>query len=379
MRKNTPPFIEGELPQVIVLTGDDYIGREKAKEKILSRLFSQSNDFTEERFNASVESFEAYLERIIAPSLFQSTRIFHIRHAQTFTDSDIERLASILTVEFSDVYVLIEFLEKKGRKKKGKGIAEKLAIKKKVKDNPTKYLYLKFDKPPDYKMASWLGTQVPILFNRNISKTGAESLIDLSGYELDKLYSELQKIDIHLPEKAPIDKEAVEKITGASRTMSPFELAEALGRRELPRILEIIESLYQSNFYAPPCISAVFNHFWKIFKVRAFALENRERVNEYFGARYTQQTKIAHEIGVATGLLRSSDPEKKAYPVIILSGIIDQARKFTNNQLRQIFDWLRDFDVGVKTGKIKPTKQTFQLLCYKIFRVSELQEKDTVL
>ncbi len=376
MKKNKVPFLDGELPQVFVVTGDDYIGREKAKEKIIARLYTQFSDITEERYDSTIEPFEVYVERIITPSLFQSVRIFHIRHAQTLSANEIQRLSLLLSVDFPDVYVFIEFEVKRGRKSKSGGVAEKLAIKEKVKSNPEKFTYLKFDKPPDYKMAEWLTVQVPMLFNRKISKTGAENLIDLTGYELDKLYSELQKIDIHLPEKAPIDKEAVESITGASRAISPFELAEALGRKDMPRVLEIIDSLFQSTFNAPPCITAMFNHFWKILKIRAFALENKEMMNAFSRTRYAEKMRIAFEIGVAAGLLQSSDPEKKAYPVMILSGIIDLARKYTYDQLRKIFNWLRAFDVGVKTGMVKPTKQAFQLLCYRIVRVAELTDKD---
>ena len=379
MKQDIVKLLEGELPQVIVFSGDDYIGREKAKENIINKLYLKYTDITEERFDSTREPFEVYIERIITPSLFQSVRIFHIRHVQDYTDRELHRLEVILSTDFPDVYVIIEFEAKNGRKAKKQSVATKLAIKSKVKNNPKKYLHLQFDKPPDYKLAEWLTIQVPILFNRRISKEGAECILDLAGNELDKLYSELQKIDIHLPDKASIDKVAVETITDASRAMSPYELAGALGQKNLPRVLEIIESLYQHNFYAPPTIAVIFRHFWNVLKVRAYANENKDTANAYFRAQYTEKTKIAHEIGVKTGLLRESDPEKKAYPVMILSRIIDQASEFNNEHLKQIFIWLRDFDVGIKTGYVKPTKQAFQLLCYRIVRVAELAKKDAVL
>jgi hypothetical protein len=106
-------------------------------------------------------------------------------------------------------------------------------------------------------------------------------------------------------------------------------------------------------------------------------MENREKANAYFNARYAEQTAIAHEIGVATGLLQPDDTVKKAYPVMVLSGVINQARSFTDAQLRQIFEWLREFDVGVKTGAVKPTKTAMHLLCYRIVRVAELIAKET--
>lgn len=379
MKQDIVTILEGKIPQVIVLTGDDTIGREKAKEKIIEKLYAQFDDAIEERFDSLIESFEVFIERTITPSLFQTVRIFHIRHAQDLLSHELQRLEFILSAELPDVYIFIEFEEKNRKKNKSEGVPEKLDIKLKIKDNPAKYAYLRFEKPPDYKLAKWLMTQVQGLFHRKISKTGAEYLIDLVGNELDKLYSELQKIDIHLPDKAPIDKAAIERITGASRSMSPFELAKALGRKDLPRVLEIVDSLYNANFFAPSCISVMFKHFWNILKIRAFADENKDMVNAYFRTQYPEQTKIAHEIGVATGSLAKSDPEKKAYPVMVLSGIIDQAVKYKYEHLKKIFTWLREFDVGVKTGQVKPTKQAFQLLCYRIVRVAQLKEKDALL
>lgn len=379
MKKNLFNIPEGELPQVIVISGEDYIGREKAKENIIKRLYSQFSDITEERFDSTREPFEVYIERIITPSLFQSVRIFHIRHAQEYTDKELKRLDAIVSAEFPDVYVLIEVETKKGRKSKKQSPAAILNIKTKVKKNPGKYLYLQFDKPPDYKLAEWLTVQVPLLFNRNISRDGAERIIDLAGNELDKLYSELQKIDINLPDGAPIDKAAIEAITDASRLISPYELAGALGQKNLPRVLEIVDSLYRHTFYAPPTIAVIFRHFWNVLKIRAFATENKDMANAYFRAQYTEKTNIAHKIGVKTGMLRESDPVKKAYPVMVLSKIIEQASEFKNEHLKQIFIWLRDFDVGIKTGFVKPTKQVFQLLCYRIVRVAELARKEVAL
>jgi len=58
--------------------------------------------------------------------------------------------------------------------------------------------------------------------------------------------------------------------------------------------------------------------------------------------------------------------------VIIASGIILQAKKFTDEELKAICKWLLDFDVGIKTGKISGSQQNVQLFCYRIARVSEL-------
>jgi DNA polymerase III delta subunit len=366
---------EYNATQVMFFSGDDYIGREKAKERIFSNLFARYPELIQGHFDSSRESFEEYVERMISPSLFPAVRLFHVLHAQLLTPDQAQALASALAVDFQDVFISIQWEPQDIKQKKKESFADIVKIRDRIKTQPEKFAHFEFKKPPEYKMAAWLTEQVPVLFRRTISKASAEALLDLTGHELDRVYAELQKIDINLPEGAAIGKEAIEKIIGATREMSVFELADACSRKDMPRALTIIESLFQTGFAAPLFVSALFHHFWRIFKVRAYALENRDRVNEFFKARYTDQTRIAHEIGVASGLLRKDDPEKKAYPVMILSGVIDHARRFTGEQLRHIFSWLERFDVGVKTGTVKPTKQSVELLCYRIIRVAELEEK----
>jgi DNA polymerase III delta subunit len=196
------------------------------------------------------------------------------------------------------------------------------------------------------------------------------------GTELEKLYSELQKIDIYLPEKKSITRESIIKISGVSRIKNPFELAEALGKKNMVHAAEIIDSLFAANFYAPTVIAIIFQHFWRLLKIRAFAKDNRAIINNFYKKQYKEKMKIAHTIGIATGVLRKTDPVNKAYPVMILSNIIDQAKNFTDNHLNIIFTFLRDFDIGIKTGRYKATKQSLHFLCNSILNGKVIREKE---
>lgn len=367
------------MTKVLVLTGNDYLGREKLRSSFLTSIFEKHGEVTEEKFDPSAEPFASYIERAITPSLFQDIRIFEIRHAQGLKKDELQIFSEILKSKPDDVFFLIEF-ESSGKKKKGeKGVAAALGIDALEKTDSGYFAYRKFDRPPDYQMVQWLTEQMPILFNRKITKDGAEALTDLAGNELDKLYSELQKIDINLAEGAIIDKNTVEEIIGASREMSPFELARALGQKDFPRTLEIIESLFATSFYAPPVISIIFQYFWKLMKIRIYAENNRDRANTYFKTTYKQKTEAAYNIGVESGVMNSSDSVNKAFPVMVKSGIIDDAVKYKQEHLKEIFFWLRDYDTGIKTGRVPANKESFQELCFKIVRVSEISERKAVL
>ena len=372
--KEITQVIEGSsFPQVIILTGDDYMGREKAKEKIKTTLQQRHGEISEEHYDSTRESFTLFTERMLTHSLFQTVRLFQIRHAQNLSEKDIPHLELALSNPMQDVFILLE-TEQKSEKKKD--VLEKLDLKKREKKEPGRFAILEFSRPPDYKMVQWLMTQVPLLFSREITKGGADTLIEYVGYELDRLYSELVKLDIHLPDKAAIDKQTVEHVIGATREMTVFELSKALAQKDLTRALTIVNSLFSDSFSAPACIGAIFHHFWKIYKIRAFATMHRDQANAFFKTAYQAQMKVAFDIGVATGILKPDDTEKKAYPVMILSGLIEQARSFQYEHLKQILHWLRDFDVGVKTGRVKPTRQNIEQLCYSIVRVAEILPRE---
>jgi DNA polymerase III delta subunit len=225
-------------------------------------------------------------------------------------------------------------------------------------------------------MADWLESQTPFLVNRTISKSDAGYLIDLVGNDSAVLYSELQKIDIHLPAKKRIDRAAIESVSGATRLMTQFECAQALGRKDFARVLEIIDSLYLGSVYLPLYINAIFKHFWALFRINNYALANPQELSEFQRAikRYDKavQNNLGLKIGVAAGLL-SDAQAGGVYPIIIKSGVVQQALSFREQDYKKIFKWLGEYDIGIKTGRIDDSKIGFQLLCYKIFRAGALE------
>jgi hypothetical protein len=82
-------------------------------------------------------------------------------------------------------------------------------------------------------------------------------------------------------------------------------------------------------------------------------------------------------IGKAAGVLGDGQ-QKRIFPVLIKSGIVEQARSYSTGELSQILAWLLEFDTGFKTGKFEPTEQAMQLLCYKIIRIRTLAKDGAV-
>jgi DNA polymerase III delta subunit len=364
------------IAPVTILSGNEPIGMERARLNCIAAVRAAHSDCTIEKFDHASDKINDFLESMLTPSLFQNTRVFIINHCQELSDSDLKALDRVLKEPIPDVYLIIGIDDQK-RGKEEVSIAKKLHLKKRAADTE-RFAMMEFEKPPDYKLSQWLTAQVPVLLGRRIGKTEADCLVDTVGTDLDTLYSELQKIDIHLAPDAPIQRDDIETIAGASRQMTVFELAGALGTRNLVRSLQVIDSLFSGSFAAPVMTATLFRHFWALFRIRRFA-ESNASVMKQFNSRgsypNTAQNEAAFEIGKAAGLLRESE-QRKIYPVMIASGIVPQARSFSDKELKTILRLLLDFDVGVKTGRVNPDRHAVQLLCYRIVRSKELLDAE---
>jgi DNA polymerase III delta subunit len=350
-----------------VLWGEDTVSREREREAIATDISGREGPCTRERWDSALETGAIFIQRMLAPSLFPETRIFHLPHAQTLASEDLDDLDAALASEIPGIYCIIEI---DGDRKEAGTIVKKLRADERSKAAPPTFMVAEFSRPRDYEIGAWLVANVPRFTGRRIAKTDADYLADRVGYDLDLLNSELQKIDLSLPPGKAIDRASIDAITGGYREIAPFELAAALGRQDFRVALRIIDNLFSVNVYMPVISGALARHFWALFRIRKFLAANPETGRVFAtskGSNNPRQTASAMAIGKAAGLLRDGQ-EKRIYPVIIKSGVVDQANRFSELELSMILAWLLDFDTGIKTGRIEPGRNSLEMLCFRIVR-----------
>jgi DNA polymerase III delta subunit len=363
----------------ILLSGDDTILREHARTAIIASVRTGQPEAVIERYHAEDGNFSSFSESIITPSFLSSMRIFLITDVHLLGENDLGLLCGLFAYDLPDACVIMETDKTRSRgprKQKDATLSKKYlawldSFEEMARTSPQRFSMQEFARLPDYKTAEWVETQVPNLFNRRISKPNAEHLVDLVGADTMVLYSELQKIDLYLPDKAVIDAAVIDTVAGATRLMSPFELAQALGKRDFGRVLEIIESVYSGNVYLPLFVGVIFRHFWSMFRITEFAKVNLDTVRAFkasmkgYDRQRQEETGVA--IGVAAGLL-SEKQVRSVFPVMVKSGIVDQALSFETKQYKAIFAMLKDYDTGLKTGRADDSKTGFQLFCFRLIR-----------
>jgi DNA polymerase III delta subunit len=360
-----------------LLCGDDAVLREHVRSEIIQAVKSSQPEALVERYNPGDGDFSSFGESIITPSLLTPMRIFLISELHLLGDKDLDALSGLFAYDLPDACVIMETDKTTSKKSKDVASSKKFLLfidrfSAWIKKEPSRFAIQEFVCPPDYKMIDWVETHVPTLCKRTISKSAAGYLVEMVGADTSLLYSELQKIDLFLDDKAVIDKKVIDTVCGATRAMTPFELAAALGKKDLGRAIEIIDSVYSQNVYLPLFVSAIFRQFWSMFRISEFAKSNADIVNKFKASLKSYNKSVQEECGVLIGAAAGLFSEKQArsvYPVLVKSGIVDHAMGFERNHYRMIFSMLRDYDIGLKTGKADNSKTGFELFCYALVRV----------
>ncbi len=359
--------MSSSIPLVTVLSGDDSLGREKAREFLFESLYQAYGSFEEEYFDSSRESLSEYLVRLATPTIFGDTRLFHLKHVHKLSAPDIKELAETLTLPHTNLHILVEY-DAVPKKKTAQSL--KLSTLKKRNDVSVQ----SFSKPKKYLMPKWLGEQVENLFGRRIEPSAAEHLLEYTGYELDRIYPELQKVDIYLPEGAVITQKAIATVTGSGREVTSTDLCTALGTRRWGDVFEITEKFF-SEMGSPTMMltSTMFRHFWLLYKIRLFAERDKATANHYFKAKYKEKNQVAGDIAIAVGFLTEAT-RNRVYPAIIIPGVIDQATKYSIPELSKVIEIITKYDREIKSGLAESNLDAFRSICYQIIRTGRSAE-----
>jgi DNA polymerase III delta subunit len=368
-------FSEGGdlLLRFILLAGDDATSREIARGDMVKAVTDRQPAAEVERYNADDTGFAAFFERIISPSLLAPLRVFLVPDVHLLDETEFELLGGLLDYDLPDACVVLETERMRSSKKTREAALSKKyaawldAFEERAQRSPSAFLVQLFPKPPDYKMADWVEENTQRLFDRRISKTDAERLVDLVGTDTAVLHSELSKIDLYLAAGETVTAGVIDKVAGATRLSTPFELAQALGEKNMAHVLEIIESIYAGSVYLPLYVGAVFRHFWALFKMNMFAKANPAVLGDYRSSGRQRHNDAAMAFGVASGILTHKQANR-LYPAVVKPRLVDQALSFSFGHYKRVFSLLSEFDSGIKTGRFDDSKAGFQVFCYRIVK-----------
>lgn len=177
---------------------------------------------------------------------------------------------------------------------------------------------------PPRNATQWIITHAREEYGADIDRQAAMALAAVIGDDLRAADSEIAKLSAYVNGARPISEADVRLLTSYQAEVEVFDMVDALGRRDGATASRLLHRLLEQD--EPLKLFALI-----IRQVRLLILA-REHLNN--GGTAGQ---LAQAIGV---------------PPFVAEKIAGQVRAFSLEQLEQIYHFLLDTDLGIKTGKV---------------------------
>ena len=159
-----------------------------------------------------------------------------------------------------------------------------------------------------------------------LSKAAAEMLIDLTGEELIRLYSEIDKLALFVQNKKLISPEDVASLTGNNRLFDIFNVIDSIISGNVTRAVNQLRKVFGADKYAGYKVLGAFAfHLRKMFSAKVLLEKG------YHRGRVENELRIWYN----------------------KDGFFDQVRKMTLQELGQGLQQLAAIDYKIKTGQTK--------------------------
>jgi DNA polymerase-3 subunit delta len=165
------------------------------------------------------------------------------------------------------------------------------------------------------------------VYGKKLEAAALELLVYLVGNNLQELAAQVEKIATYVGARETVKVADIKEIVSDTKVDSIFELADALGGKDLGKALRSLNTILRDGEAPLMVMAMVTRHFRQLWKVR-----------ELCDRRVPTQ-----EIGKAAGI----NP-------YFLKGILEQAKNYRIPELKGIFERLFETDLALKTSGGKP-------------------------
>lgn len=204
--------------------------------------------------------------------MFAERQVVLLKEAQHMRD--IEKLEPYIEKPLTSTVFVVSYKEKKvdGRSKLAKLLKEKSVL------MSTKKMY-------DNQLPEWTSELIQTK-GYTISQKALYLLVDHIGNDLSRINNEVDKILVNLGQRKNITEDDIELYVGVSKEYNPFELQDALARKDASKAIKIIQ-YFEANPKAGPIqliLPTLYNLFSKTYMI--------------FGQSAKDERGIATNIGV---------------------------------------------------------------------------------
>jgi DNA polymerase III subunit delta len=158
------------------------------------------------------------------------------------------------------------------------------------------------------------------------------------GNSLQALINETEKLIHFVRDKNEITVEDVEELVGVSRDFNVFQLWDSIGQKNLTKSLLILKQMIETGESPVYLVSSLTSYFLRLWRIRALKKKN------------TPDNDVGKILHIHQFFVKSS---------------IQQAKRYSDNEIRSIMKLLLKADIQLKTSYQKP-KFVLELLIFQI-------------
>jgi DNA polymerase III subunit delta len=164
-------------------------------------------------------------------------------------------------------------------------------------------------------------------YGKKMEAAASEMLVYLAGNNLQEIAAEVEKVATYVGTRDTIKIADVKELVSDTKVDTVFELADALGGKELGKALRNLNTILRDGEAPLMVLAMLTRHFRQLWKVK-----------ELCAKRVPSQ-----EIGKATGI----NP-------YFIKGIVEQAKNYRLSEFKGIFERFFETDLALKTSGGKP-------------------------
>ena len=304
----------GEISPLYYFFGDEPYLMEKGIGRLLERLVDPaSRDFNLNIYYGPECKGEEIADTAQTLPMFAEWRVVLVKRGEALSASALDQLLAYVQNPSPSTCLIIQ----------GEKIDQRKKIFAEFKKNG---VLVECRRPYENQLAGFIRTEASV-YGKKINSAAAELLVHLVGNNLLELASQIEKVAVYTGDRGTIELADVRNIVSDTKVDNVFELANALGNRDLPVSMRRLQTILRDGEAPLMLLAMITRHFRQIWQVRELM----------------DMKAPEHEIGKKTGI----NP-------YFLKGVLTQAKNFTPADCRTLFELLLASDLSMKSGG-KPT------------------------
>jgi len=293
-----------------------FVGTERyLKDNELSRLKTSllgtdSSNLDYKIFYAGETNIGQILDYVNGSSLFSSKRLAVIRDPEKLPKEDRGRLAGYISNPSDSAFLVMDTED-------GSIIEELAPVARNIRIS-------RFGELTDSELSTWI-ERYAAGKGKGISQDAVHVLKELTGRSLLILSGELEKLVMYAGQRPMIDASDVENLVGKSAIASGFDIAWAIGEKNIDKALAIVSELIAGGKRPHEIIGLLCWHLNRILKAKSL---------------YAKGESAAAVAGILKIHRRYNEQ------------FFRQVRSFGFDQLKSKLDTLLEADMGIKRSRL---------------------------